>query len=105
MWQAGNARKPTSPQGPSANASGERDTSAPSPSGQVTLTEFPCGVEAQLPGVEAGLLVSLDWPSPLPCIPSTGPSFTSQIVYLRWSLCLLLEEPRLRQHMALTQYL
>lgn len=105
MWQAGNSQKPTPAQGPSAYASGERDTPAPSPSGRVILTEFPCGVEAQLPGVEAGLLDSLDWPFPLLCILSTGPPFASQIVYLWWSLCLLLEEPRRRQHMALTQYL
>lgn len=37
---------------PSANASGEHSTPAPSPSGRVILTEFPCGVEAWLPGME-----------------------------------------------------
>ena len=40
------------PQCPSANASGEHDTRAPSSSGRVILTEFPCGVEVQLLGVE-----------------------------------------------------
>ena len=73
----------TPPQGPSACASGERDTPAPSPSGRVIPREFPCGVNARLPGVEAGLLDSLDWPFPLLCILSTGPPFTSQIGYLQ----------------------
>lgn len=92
-------QEPNPPQDPSANASGECNTPAPSPSAGIILTVFPCGIEALLPSMEAVFIVSLGWPSPLPCILSI------EISYLRCSLCPLLEEPKLRQYMVLTQYL
>lgn len=97
VWPAGNAREPTPCRTPQPMPLGGKTPAPHPPAGGTTL--------AALPSMEAGFTVSLDWVAPLPCILSAPLTCSSQTKYLHWSLCPLLEEPKLRQHMALTQYL